>query len=83
MARVKLVSGSPRWGIEESAHIEHLVLAWIKGEQDPCTGAPTRTSEKWRLSDTSAKHRRVPLALLLYFLAFTLSIYIPRIAMLE
>ena len=46
-------------------------------------GAPTRTSGEWRLSDTSAKHHHVPLALLVYFLAFTLSIYIPRIAMLE
>ena len=61
MARVKLVSGlgdSPRRSVEESARREHLVLARTKGEQDPCAGAPTRTSGEWRLSDTSAKHRR-------------------------
>jgi len=62
---------------------EHLVLVRTKGEQDPCTGPPTRTSGEWRLFDTSAKHHRVLHALLLYFLAFTLSFYIPRIAMLE
>ena len=42
---------------------------WIKGELHPCVGAPTRTSGEWRLSDSSAKHRRVPPPL------FTLSIY--------
>jgi len=51
---------SPWQSVEESAHREHLVLARTKGEQGPCAGAPTRTSGEWRLSDTSAKHRRVP-----------------------
>ena len=48
---------------------EHLILARIKGELHPCTGAPTRTCGEWRLSDTLAKHRRVSPSL------FTLSIY--------
>jgi len=69
------VGDSPRRSVEESARREHLVLARTKGEQDPCTGAPTRTSGGWRLSDTSAKHHRIFLALLLYFLAFTLCNY--------
>ena len=74
---------SPRWSFKESARREHFVVAWTKGEQDPYAGAPTRTSGEWRLSDTSAKHRRVLLALIFYFLALILSIYIPKIAMLE
>ena len=76
------VGDSPRWSVEGSTRREHLILAWIKGELHPCVGAPTRTSGEWRLSDTSAKHRRVLPPL------FTLSnsifvIYILRIAMLE
>ena len=55
---------SPRQSVEKSARREHLFLARTKGEQDPCAGAPTRTSGEWRLSDTSAKHYRVLLALL-------------------
>jgi len=78
-----VLGDSPRWSVEESARREHLVLAWTEGEQGPCAGAPTRTSGEWRLSDTSAKHHRILLALILYILAFTLSIYIPRIAILE
>ena len=65
---------SPRWSVEESTHREHLILARIKGELHPCAGAPTRTSGEWRLSDTSAKHRRVPFSLYLRW-ALTLSIY--------
>jgi len=49
---------SPRWSVKELAHREHLVLARTKGEEDPCAGAPTWTCGEWRLSDTSAKHRR-------------------------
>jgi len=67
------VVNSPRRSVKESAHREHLVLARTKGEQGLCTGAPTRTSAEWRLSDTLAKYRRVPLPLILYILAFTLS----------
>ena len=63
---------SPRRSVEESARREHLVLVRTKGEQDPCAGAPTRTSGEWRLSDTSAKHRRAlssttPLLSSIYF----------------
>ena len=39
-----VLGDSPRWSVEESARREHLVLARTKGEQDPCVGAPTRTS---------------------------------------
>ena len=72
----------PTQVVKESTRREHLILAWIKGELHPYAGAPTSTSREWRLSATSAKHRRVPPSL------FTLSnsilvIYIPRIAMLE
>jgi len=68
-----VVGDSPRRSVKESARREHLVLAQTKGEQDPCAGAPTRTSGEWRLSDTSAKHHCVPLPLTLYILEFTLS----------
>ena len=73
---------SPRWSVKESTRREHLILVQIKGELHPYAGAPTRTSGEWRLSDTLAKHRRVPPSL------FTLSnsilvIYILRITMLE
>ena len=54
-----VVGDSPWWSVEESTRRGHLILARIKGELHPCTGAPTRTSGEWRLSDTSAKHRRV------------------------
>ena len=64
---------SPQWSIKESARREHLVLTRAKGEQDPCVGAPTRTSGEWRLSNTLAKHRHVSLPLILYILALTLS----------
>ena len=58
-----LVGDSLRRSVEELAHREHLILARIKGELHPCPGAPTRTSGEWRLSDTSAKHRRVTLSI--------------------
>jgi hypothetical protein len=54
------VDDSPRRSVKESTRREHLILARIKGELHPCAGAPTRTSEEWRLYDTSGKHRRVP-----------------------
>ena len=68
----QVVSGCGRFtamGVKELTHRDHLILAWIKGELHPCAGAPTRTSGEWRLSNTSAKHRRIPPSL------FTLSIY--------
>jgi hypothetical protein len=65
------VVGDLSWqSVKESAHKEHLILARIKGELHPCTGAPTRTSEEWWLSDTLEKYRHIPISL------FTLSIYI-------
>jgi hypothetical protein len=64
-----VVGDSRRQSVEESARTEHLIFAQIKGELHPCMGAPTRTSGVWQLSNTSEKHRRVPLPL------FTLSIY--------
>ena len=78
---VAVLGDSPRRSVKESTRREHLILARIKGELHPCAGAPMRTSGEWRLSDTSAKHRRVPPSL------FTLSnsilvIYIHRIVML-
>ena len=78
-----VLGDSPRRRVKESARREYLVLAQTKGEQGPCAGAPTRTSGEWRLSDTSAKHHCVLLALILYILALTLSTYIPRIVMLD
>ena len=66
---VAVVGDLPRWSVKESTRREHLILAWIKGELHPCAGAPTRTSGEWRLSDTSAKHRRVPPSLI-YFEQF-------------
>ena len=77
---------SPRWSVEESTRREHLIFARIKGELHPCTGAPMRTSGEWRLSDTSAKHHRVPPSLFtlsIYFEQFNSCLYIHRIAMLE
>ena len=53
---------------KELARREHSVLAWIEGELHTCAGAPTRTSGEWRLSDTLAKHRRVPLSLYFEYL---------------
>jgi hypothetical protein len=76
----------PRRSVKESTHREHLILPRIKGELHPCAGAPTRTSGEWRLSDTSAKHHRVPLSLFtlsIYFEQFNTCLYIHRIAMLE
>ena len=50
-----------------------VVSTWsLRGSRGSYTlarGAPTRTSGEWWLSDTSAKHRRIPSSL------FTLSIY--------
>ena len=77
MTQLKLwavVDDSPRRSVEESIHREHLILARINGELHPYVGAPMRTSGEWWLSDTSAKHRRVPFSLYLLW-AFTLSIY--------
>ena len=67
-----VVGDSPWQSVKELAYREHLVFAQTKGEQDPCAGAPTRTSGEWRLSDTSAKHRRAlssttPLLSSIYF----------------
>ena len=76
MTQLKLsavVGDSPRRSIEESTRGEHLILARIKGELHPCAGAPTRTSGEWRLSNTSAKHHRVPPSL------FALSIYFEQV----
>ena len=89
MTQLKLwavVGDSPWWSVKESTRREHLILAWIKGELHPCAGAPTRTSGEWRLSDTSAKHHRVPLSLFtlsIYFEQFNTCFYIHRITMLE
>ena len=72
MTQLKLwavVGDLPRRSVKESTRREHLILARIKGELHPCAGAPTRTSGEWRLSDTLAKHHRIPSPL------FTLSIY--------
>ena len=77
---------SPRRSVKELARREHLILAQIKEELHPYVGAPTRTSGEWRLSDTSAKHRRVPpsiFTLSIYFEQFDSCLYILRIAMLE
>ena len=81
-----VVGDSPRRSVEESTCREHLILARIKGELHPCSGAPTRTSGEWRLSDTLAKHHRVPPSLFtlsIYFEQFNSCLYIYRIAMLE
>ena len=67
MTQLKLwavVGDSPRQSVKESTHREHLILARIKAELHPCMGAPTTTSGEWRLSNTSAKHRRVPHSLI-------------------
>lgn len=55
-----VVSDSLCQSSKESTHRDHLILARIKKDQYPCTGAPTRTSGECQLSDTLRNHRHVP-----------------------
>ena len=53
-----------RDGVSKNQPIESTwSLRGSRGSYTLCVGAPMRTSGEWRLSDTSAKHHRVPLSI--------------------